>query len=406
MRPRTVGILAIIFGTLLVTAFVTRSPVASSADPTFAIVNARPSEITEIRLWTADNSIAVERRPGGWVLVDEDAVWPADERRVSAGLRVLTSAVARSSNSAPDAAELSVAVVTDAGETSIDIAGQDLAGSRSASIDGRFARIDASLAGLLEPQAVRSWADTRVLPGLDPSVTQLLVQRWDGADFELARVGQRWGVRNPIVTPADAERVNAFIGRLSTARARIGPTDLIAPVFTVTASKGESSWILMVDPKGRGSSSVETLNETLTTYLVLDDEAAQTMSTELTDLLSARSIDLPSSDISKLAFVSPEGEMAFERLGRGWSDEADLVEALLQLLTIDDADEVLLQSAVDRADTILARVERFGNLPVGTFSLWTTSDHVLVNDGGVTRSYPRSAPAAARVGMWLSDGGR
>ncbi len=407
MRIRTVGILASVFVALLALVVIDQTPAGRGDAGVLRIADARPSEIVRIESSGGGGSVVLERGPSGWVVRRGETVWPVDERRLNAGLRLLTSAVAESADPGSIDAEVECRVWTASGSTTLRIGSETLSGKRAATIDGRPARIDSDVAELLWPSSLGAWASPVAFPGLDAAVNRIEVRPPEGGSFELARVGQRWGVRSPVVTPADSARVGEFIGALSLATVTHieGPVPTTEPVLSIEASSQTGSWSLALDAEGRGESLASSGDRRFLSTVNVGRESVASLATDVTGLLSRTAIDLPASDISVMRIVSSDGVAGavFERSGRGWGGDAALADALLDLLTRIEADAVALGEADLGASTLA--LERFGGLPVPGLALWVDDDAVWVHAGGVGRRYPRTTDAASVVAGMLSGGG-
>jgi hypothetical protein len=397
MRPRQVTILAAVFVVLLAAVVLERTPRGSGAAEVLALVPARPSQITRIMSMTVSDRVELRDDGGGWVVRDGDIAWPADAGRASAGLRLLASATVRRS-AALALAELdaSVEIEHEGGLVSLEFEAFALSGARAAKHSGRPVQIDGDIADVLAPASLRAWRDSAAMPGIGGGLRRISV-RSSGATLELARVGSRWGLTEPIRTPADAGRVAELIGRLAGLQS-LRQGSPVHPGDTAVEIEAESAgqtWVITSDAEGRGERLMRSEAVTYAAPLILSDEDLDALRIDAASLISPIVLAFPASDVRGVAV----GESAIERDGRGWSRDAEEVEELLSLLVEVPCSAVSIGSP--SASSRAVALSRFGDLPPHTLWIDVSEASLVVSDGEVTRRYERNDGDVERVARWL-----
>lgn len=403
VQQKPVAILAGVFAVLLVLVTLDRAPSAGDTRGTVAVVPAKPSSVTRIVASAGSDEVTLETGPVGWTVRRGEMLWPADTRRLSAGLRLLTSALAVPADGGPVATASRSEISFLGGSVSIEIGGEGLSGSRPAAIDGRSVLIDTSVADLLLPDAIFTWADASALPRVDSSVTRLSLETPTGA-FELARVGSRWGVVRPVRTPADVQAVAAFVGALASLQV-VHLADAPAmgdAVLSLQAESPRMEWSLSIDASGRGECRLKHGDVELGTRMAMDAAMRSLLDVDPMTFVSPVVFDIPASDVVRLEIAEASSSEAnvLERLGRSWSDDAELAEAVLEVVTVVRADQIASDPALPGAATV--DVRRFGGLPLAELRVWASPGLLHVNDGHVTRVYSAESGAAAVVATSIS----
>ncbi|MEL6498080.1 MAG: hypothetical protein AAF937_00740 [Planctomycetota bacterium] len=411
MRPRTVLILAAIFGVLVVTVIVDRSRTRLEiSTERVRVLSARPSEIDAIVVTRAENEVRLTREPIGWVLRRGESVWPADGRRVSAALRVLSSAQAEPvlASAATDDLDGSLRCIVSASgsDSVITIIDGVLSGERLALVDGTSVRVATELADMLEPRAVSGWIDASLLPGFGAEVFDLSLRRGSNA-VALSRSGKRWGLSDPIVSPADPEKVGQVLGRLAALDVvHMSDAAVIGDIlYSLQAKSAGTRWKADLDAQGRGVVSIETPQLLFTSVVELQEEGLAVFDADVSELVSRLTLDVPASDVAEIE-VSPAGpapSVRFRREGRGWSAEDYAVGILLDLLTARRAETSRIEAAPPDATGL--RINRFGGLPVASLRVWRSDRGMTINDGSVSRLYLLDSDQLAAVTDLLSRSG-
>lgn len=226
-----------------------------------ALLALKPSTVDRIEVFRADGSHDVIERDGrAWRLVlgDEDAVvWPVDEGRVAAAVRLLAQSVrstGRAFEHTPDepGAQRLVIHWRD-GTTTLECQPAGVGGAVAIGVraDGGAtiaATADRSVTGLFSRAGLAAWRTPRAMPAMDSQASGVTI-RSGSMVVELARRGERWVMLKPIATRADAQRVGGLlshlgsmgVGRFYDAMTADSPeTGLDEPVASVRVEAGPS----------------------------------------------------------------------------------------------------------------------------------------------------------------------
>lgn len=189
----------------------------------------------------------------------------------------------------------------------------------------------------------RRWRDPALFEGLSPELDRIVLRRGDGATV-LERTGQRWSMREPIQTRADAEAVGRLIDALSRVRADAWVTDLPAgaggdvarfgldaPDGSVTVSITKRAihdgqltsstsdqvveWGSVVE-RGTGLRVARRVGSPA--IVSLDERALASMDPAPESLIDGRMLDVPSSAIKSVAIEAPGGRFVIERREGQW----------------------------------------------------------------------------------------
>lgn len=390
--------MAVVFVTLLVLVILDRSGSGGDDASPLAVVPARPSEITAIRSVRDGLAVELERGSDAWTVRSGTMHWPADDRRVSAGLRLLASAIARTSDAPPPAVETSCTIEFGTGSETLLLGARSLSGLRNGVLRDRGVRVDDALADMLQPESLLTWSDTSAMPGIGAEVRSIRVEAGDDT-FELARVGTRWGLTQPIQTPADPGQVAALIGALASLRMTTTTETGVpgAPGLEVFVESNDTNWRLICDAEGLGKSQRERGGQTLSTPMRLDASSLNSLGIDPAALIAQNVLDVPASDIERLSIGNPG--VILDRDGRGWSASGAEAEALLDLLTSVPADSIIIEPAPNGSPIVLTR---FGGLPVPEMVYVVHENGLAISDGQVTRTFGRSNPRTDEVALWLS----
>lgn len=402
MRPKHVFILALVFSGLLVVTLLERVSTGVGADEAIAMLPVRPSQMNRIESKSDGDVVVLERGGDGWAVRDQGTVWPADASRVSSGLRVLTGVAARR---ADDRGELlggmDVGFVYDGGAAALTIAGKSLSGLREAELNGEPVRLSDDIASVLTPESLRAWRDTAVMPELDGGIRRIRVHSL-GSTLELSRVGSRWGLVQPVRTPADSGQVAALIGTLAGLESAHVQAEVAAgaDALEIEIEAGAYAWRVRSDSTGRGERLWRSNGIEYTAPVALDAASLAGLRIDAGSLVAKVAFSFPRSDVRGLVV---DGAV-IQREGRGWSRDAQAVDGLLEILTATPCSAVVIGSPSSSSMPIA--LTRFGDLPA--FKLWVEiSDASLgVSDGAVTRVYGRDDDRIDEVAAWLSGLGR
>lgn len=158
---------------------------------------------------------------GTWLAAkDGVAPWPVEPGRISALLRVLAGTIGspvidQTPSDASTALELNGPDST--GNLVVRVDTQSLGGRTLVEVleagTRRILLIDDALRRAITGSGPMSWRDRRVFPDLPSDPTRITI-RMPAHTIELARIGNRWGLRSPIVARADADAVGAIVRAL------------------------------------------------------------------------------------------------------------------------------------------------------------------------------------------------
>lgn len=197
-----------------------------------AVLGIKPSLVERIVVTRPDGSRdTIERDGRAWLLRLRDAdgseiVWPVDAGRVAAVVRLLAEAV-RSTGRRGDAQQVDddatgsmrIEILTRDGTVSLDCEPAGVGGSVAIGVttvggDEISASADRSVTDLFERSGLRAWRMLRAMPTLTGEASSVMV-RSGSMRIELARLGERWAMRVPMSSRADAGRVRRLVASLA-----------------------------------------------------------------------------------------------------------------------------------------------------------------------------------------------
>ncbi|MEL6795364.1 MAG: hypothetical protein AAFO89_00920 [Planctomycetota bacterium] len=372
-----------------------------------SIISASPSQIDRLAVEQGSERVELRRDAAGWLIERDEILWPANERRVNAALRLISSSSAQRADqpaaSDPLGDGLRWKITANGAETNVELADGVLSGRRVASIEGESVLLDGELADMLTPDGVFAWLDPTALPGFGPDVFKLALDR-GGDSIALSRVGTRWGVTSPIASPAEPQRIATIIGQLSSITGTHRTSEIVAgePVITLTARAPGRRWTLQVDDDGIAGIVATSGEVSLSTTITLSDESRSVLDFDVASLLSRTALDLPGSDIVALELQDARRNVdaTLERISRTWSSNANVASALLEVLTSLEAESVRIEPPPPESGVLLVR--RFGDLPVASLHVWPTEGALTINDGSVSREFSSESEPVSAVLDWLS----
>jgi hypothetical protein len=220
---------------------------------------------------------------------------------------------------------------------------------------------------------------------------------------ELERVGSRWGLIEPLRTPADSEQVAGLIGAFAAAEGDHAAGEVDAPVYRLEVASGDRTWRVDLDASGSGVATWTAGEETLRRHVRRFSAMTALEAIDAGSLVARSAVDLPPSDVARIEIASESGETtaAVQRVDRGWSSDGSAVESLLGLLTGRVAVGVEIEGP--QADAVVIKLIRFDDLPAGELQVWIDEGMLRVNDGAVTRSY--AIEERPELSEWLSGFG-
>lgn len=217
------------------------------------------------------------------------------------------------------------------------------AGRAWAQIGDRVISTSDALHALLVSSDPRRWRDPALFERLSPELDRIVL-RQGSATTVLERNGQRWFMREPIQTRADAEAVGRLIDALSRVRADAWVADLPAgdqadvarfgldaPAGSVTVSMTTRSmrdgevvastqeqaveWGSVVE-RGTGLRVARRVGSPA--VVSLDERSLAAMDPAPESLIDGRMLDVPSSSIKSIAIDGPAGRFTLERREGRW----------------------------------------------------------------------------------------
>jgi hypothetical protein len=425
-----------------------------------------PARTVEVRITAPDGAFqAIQRLPssGEWDVViagpggEVTGRWPAAPTQVRAALRILSTL--EPMRSADPGAALGpdahiVGVKQDNGVSSeLQLAARGLAGSVLAKAGGRAGMVGADVAAMLIASGPREWRDRSVLPAFGPDVSRITVRGQSGT-VALARVQGRWGLREPIQAPAEAESVGKLLAMLG----NVNITDFLdrGPPPDTGLDSPVAELVIESDSRPEGGGPVTTLRRGLrvgrqadmggkTVFVAIDRpggeprivavtaESLASIHTEPAFYVSRRSIEAPAVEVGRAAVVFgaapypgsdasiPElpvrGPLELTRGVSGWQTpsgaaalraDAEGVKALLDLLGSASAEAVLLEAPAHALRIGSVDLKTIGDTPLGTVEIGMVVEpvegraragRVFTKIGPVFRVY--SQESGQPVAAWL-----
>ena len=228
------------------------------------------------------------------------------------------------------------------GSTTIVLGRRAPAGRAWVEVDGRVFSTDDALHALVASGDPRRWRDPALFERLSPDIDRITLRRGD-ASMVLERSGQRWSMREPIATRADAEAVGRWIDSLGRVRADAWVADLAptgadlarfgldAPGGSVTIATTARSlrdgqlasttaeqvveWGSVVE---RGTGLRVARRVGVPAVVSLDERALAAMDPAPESLIDGRMLDVPTSSIKSIAIDGPSGRCTVERREGQW----------------------------------------------------------------------------------------
>jgi hypothetical protein len=267
----------------------------------------------------------------------------------------------------------------------------------------------------------RRWRDPALFERLSPELDRIELKQ-GSATTVLERSGQRWSMRAPIQTRADAEAVGRLIDALSRVRAEAWVADLPAgdgadlARFGLDAPAGSVAVTMTMRSMKDGEVEASTAEQAVEwgsvvergtglrvarrvgspAIVSLDERALASMDPAPESLIDGRMLDVPSSSIKSIAIDGPAGRFTLERREGQWFmvDAARPAEA--------PAREPAIASLLVALTEARAMAMNEGGAPE---SLARTSISVVGFDGAVLGSLTivREGPAG-RFGVECGDG--
>lgn len=327
---------------------------------------------------------------GVWRLMESgSAPWPIEPGRIPALLRVLagTTGVRAPSGAIGDDAtsiELrnrggSVAAVLRIETASL--AGRSLVEVEEGS-ERRRLLIDDALRRALAGAGPAGWRDKRVFPGLAPDPVMIRIVM-PTHTIELARIGNRWGMRSPIQARAESGSIASVIRALQSmeaarfiesaagdpgafpARPQVALTIETSALDPGTGERSRSVWSLELGgtaPQGGsfiakiGRSAIDGSGGTSVVHgpviVELPPDRLASVPAAVEAYLARTLIDVPSSDVGGIVFFAGgSGESGFVRSASGWMSTRS--EGGADALAT-ERDRIGVESLVELASSVVA----------------------------------------------------
>ena len=229
------------------------------------------------------------------------------------------------------------------GPRRIDLGRRAPAGRAWVQVGDRVISTSDALHALVVSSDPRRWRDPALFERLSPELDRIVL-RQGGATMALERTGQRWSMREPIQTRADAEAVGRLIDALSRVRAEAWVADLPAgdtadvARFGLDAPAGSVSVSMTTRSMKDGQVVANTAEQAVEwgsvvergtglrvarrvgfpAVVSLDERALASMDPAPESLIDGRMLDAPSSTIKSIAIDGPAGRCTLERREGQW----------------------------------------------------------------------------------------
>lgn len=400
------------------------------------------------------------RGTGTWLASEDGGVpWPVEPGRISALLRVLSGTVGTpiSDQTVSDAAtSIELLDESDSPGPTIRVDTQSLGGRTLVEVAEGDARrtllVDDSLRRALSGAGPMSWRDRRAFPDLPSDPTRIIL-RMPAHTIELARIGNRWGLRSPIVARADADAVGAVIRALQSMDATrfIDTLPADGPAFpeqsqvaiTIESAsfdpgsetRSVDRWTLDlggVSPQGgafvarvarapadAGSTARPAYGPIL---IELGNDRLAAIPAVIEAYLARTLLDVPSSDIGSLTLAPPDSEgLRYQRTASGWTLTSDpaspaapipdtdrrQVDAIVAILADARAERTtLLDSEFSLPGGMTLSISGLSGQPLETCSLFIDESgdrpQLIVRVSQIVRVYLIAPELAA----WINAGAR
>lgn len=229
------------------------------------------------------------------------------------------------------------------GAQRMDLGRRAPAGRAWARIGDRIISTSDALHALIVSSDPRRWRDPALFERLSPELDRIELKQGE-ATTVLERLGQRWSMRAPIQTRADADAVGRLIDALSRVRAEAWVADLPAGEaadmarFGLDAPAGSVTVAMTTRSMKEGEIVASTVEQAVEwgsvvergtglrvarrvgspAIISLDERALASMDPAPESLIDGRMLDVPSSTIKSIAIDGPAGRCTLERREGQW----------------------------------------------------------------------------------------
>ncbi len=382
----------------------------------------------------------------------ETLSWPADEGRVRAGLRVLSTATMESRSNASDMTGGTLTLtMADTSTRVVSFGADPLAGRVEVAVnDGseRTGLTDAEIFEALIRTGLLAWRDPHALLTMNAGPSQIELESPSGTLSIVRRQG-RWSMLEPIQSLVRTESARELAGHLAAlsldgfepvshhnepvdalANLKYGFAQPLATIVTETDFRmrdGEAVQPGTLRQRMIVGSPTDATGQQVFVYLewsrLTGDAPPETIAgpvvgrvaTEVLNKLTTRPepyihpvilTSLPAS-IDRLTISDPRAALQIRRDGVPWRtdeqlllpDETEFIQTLLKHLTESPADAITIVDAdlIDRDAAIGLRViANDGSTPVDLY-LFQSNDNLLVAAGPIARQYPESGHLFAQL---------
>jgi len=229
------------------------------------------------------------------------------------------------------------------GAQRMDLGRRAPAGRAWARVGDRIISTSDALHALVVSSDPRRWRDPALFERLSPELDRIELKQGE-ATTVLERTGQRWSMRAPIQTRADADAVGRLIDALSRVRAEAWVADLPAgdaadvARFGLDAPAGSVTVAMTTRSMKEGEIVASTTQQAVEwgsvvergtglrvarragspAIVSLDERALASMDPAPESLIDGRMLDAPSSAIKSIAIDGPAGRLTLERREGQW----------------------------------------------------------------------------------------
>ncbi len=234
-----------------------RAPAPAGPGETTHVLAFDPSAITRIDLVDADSRLVIARDALlRWTVSRTaesplDPPWPIEATALQAALAAVSSAPLSPTSSPLSGDRRAITLALHAKDARFDLTVHPPVGARAgvyADPPRRWFTAPADAFELFTPANTSALRTTAALPSASVNADELAIETPDGAPIVLVRLGSRWSLIEPVVSPADPDAVSRLLSALASLRfASLRPspdplplTPALSISLTIHASDGET----------------------------------------------------------------------------------------------------------------------------------------------------------------------
>ncbi len=421
---------------------------STPAAATGPLLSFDPATVTELLMEYPDGTFqAMQRDPAfGWKIVlgrpgTPVRSWPAAAAQSQSALRLLGNLT----EERPGDGSISKPAGTlriNAGETTVCtlvFGEQRLGGKVLVEASGspkRMAWIDAKLADMMVTTGPQAWRSAAALPGIGAEASRITMKAQGGNAISLARVQGKWGLREPVMAPADGEAMTKLLAALSKvqiedfcdkgAPAQTGLDNPAATLWVETDSRDEAGTLTTVRQTLTVGQAADMNGQTLVARLdrtvsgksdggysmvvIVSGSGLGAINTNPATYVSRWALQVPREEVGQVREVWPifgattECPPRYRRTNSGWEvscsedswrpaiePERFKVEALLELLADTPAELVTIEPKPEpkAPQPKLWGFELFtlGGSPLTQAYLTSKDSKIIVYSEGMKREY-------------------